>query len=77
MSQDDLDQFRVLGVRRGTKCWYQLLELGAAERDLLDRALQDPTISARAVTKWLEQREVTVNYQSVSRHARRDCGCAK
>lgn len=77
MSQDDLDQFRVLGVRRGTKCWYQLLTLPTAERELLDRALQDPTISARAVGRWLEQRDVLVNHQSISRHSRRDCGCNK
>lgn len=75
MAKDELEQFRALTGRGGFRCWYELLKLDQTEINLLDKAMADPTISAKAVSVWLEQRKIRVGHQAVYRHSRRDCGC--
>jgi hypothetical protein len=75
MALDELLEFRELNAVQGAKCWYGQLDIKPADRALLDKAMADPAISARAISLWLENRGFDVKYHSISRHVRKDCRC--
>jgi hypothetical protein len=76
MAQDELAEFRSLTGSGRSQCWYSVMNIPAKERELLDKAMSDLTISARAISLWLAARGYEVKHQSIARHIRKDCRCS-
>lgn len=72
----ELESMLALSVVKRSKCWRERIadpELGK----VVDEALAHPDITAAAVTIWLKQQGVSAGQNTVSRHRRGDCACAR
>lgn len=73
----DLSEMRTLSRARGASCWYQAATITMQAEDLavLRAGIDDTTISAATISRWLRTRGIKVGGNSISRHRRSDCAC--
>jgi len=63
--------------RKGPPCRMATVSLeGDAQQALLD-GLNDPAITAKAISAFLANRGVTVTFWTIARHRRGECACAR
>lgn len=72
-----LDAIRALNQSQGPRCKTGIfLEMHPDLADTVNEALEDPTIQARAISRWLKAaHNVELGYDSLRRHRRGDCNC--
>lgn len=79
MSNVDLSEFKALAGRSGATCQVGgvLKQLKPAERVKLAAALAAPkeVIQHAAISRWLKQRDIKLDAQTVSRHRNGGCNC--
>lgn len=74
---DDLADIRAFNGRRGPQCSVAIL-IGTAETAIADkllRALDDPTIQNKAISRWLSSLGYDVSHWQLQYHRRGDCSC--
>lgn len=74
----ELEELRALSKpRKGPPCGFTAIALeGAANQALLD-GLNDPAITAKAISAFLAKRGITVSFWTIARHRRGECACAR
>lgn len=74
-----MDEFRAEPVRTGTFCRVKIVRDSMTVDDLvdLDDAMRDPSITAAAIERVLKRKGIELSANSITRHRRRECACAK
>lgn len=72
-----LDAIRALNQKQGPRCGTGIfLEQHPDLADTIEQAMEDPTIQAKSITRWLKDtHNIVLGYDSIRRHRRGDCGC--
>ena len=73
----DLSEFRE--SERPNKCaiTHRIASLSDDERETLAEALAEPDITTASIYRWLNKRNVKVNWNTVDRHRKGECRCGK
>jgi hypothetical protein len=77
MTDDLVAEFVALTSAPGPRCSLRSLELTAEDAAKLQAAYLDVRITNTAICTWLQAHGVAVRYQTVQRHRRGDCSCAR
>lgn len=75
---DDLADIRAYNQSRGPQCRAGLMfaAMDPELRRTVESAIADPTIEMKSIVRWLaDKRGITIGYDSLSRHAKRECRC--
>jgi hypothetical protein len=72
-----LDEIQAARLGRGTVCSVTSLRetLDPTDRAHFDEALADPTVSAAAIARAVNNRGHKIGQYAIGRHRRRDCTC--
>jgi hypothetical protein len=75
---DALDELRALSKpRKGPPCGLLGVHLDGKDWEALQAGLLDPTITAKAITAFLDKRGFAVSFWTVARHRRGECVCPR
>jgi hypothetical protein len=73
---DGLEELRALSKpRKGPPCGMMGAHLEGKDLLTLYAGLADPTITAKALSTWLEKRGFSVSFWTIARHRRGECAC--
>lgn len=74
-----LDEFKNEPVRTGTFCRIQVIreQLTPQEFTDLEQALADRQITAAAIERVLARKNIRLQQNTITRHRRGECTCAK
>lgn len=73
------DEILTERINMGGTCYvqnaiYQLQELGRDAHEFLE-IIENPSIPASAIARWLNKQDISVNAASLTRHRRGECRC--
>jgi hypothetical protein len=74
----ELEELRALSKpRKGPPCGFSAVGLDGAANQALLSGLNDPAITAKAISAFLAKRGIAVSFWTIARHRRAECACAR
>jgi hypothetical protein len=75
---DPLQELRDLSTpRKGPPCAVSHVALSGADLAAFQSGLIDPAITSKAIASFLQKRDISINFWTIGRHRRGECGCGK
>jgi hypothetical protein len=75
---DPLQELRDLSTpRKGPPCALTHVDLSGDDLAAFQSGLVDPAITSKAISSFLHKRGININFWTIGRHRRGECGCSK